>query len=200
MYKQEFLDELKTRLSGLPGEDIEESLDFYSEMIDDRMEEGFSEKDAVSDIGSVDEAVSQILDSFPLSKIVKERVKPKRHLRVWEIVLLALGSPLWLSVLAAVFAVILTGYAVVWSAVISLWSVEGSLWVCSLGGVVSAVVLACQGNMLTGAAMLGAGLFCAGLSIFIFIGCKAVTKGVLILTKKAALGMKSMFIGKENRK
>ena len=30
MYKQEFLDELKTRLSGLPGEDIEESLDFLA--------------------------------------------------------------------------------------------------------------------------------------------------------------------------
>ena len=39
MTKQEFLAELRRGLSGLPQNDIEERLNFYSEMIDDRMEE-----------------------------------------------------------------------------------------------------------------------------------------------------------------
>ena len=38
-----FLDELRKGLSGLPEEDIQERLSFYSEMIDDGMEEGLSE-------------------------------------------------------------------------------------------------------------------------------------------------------------
>ena len=39
MNKQEFLAELRKRLSGLPQADIEERIVFYSEMIDDRTEE-----------------------------------------------------------------------------------------------------------------------------------------------------------------
>ena len=46
MSKQEFLDQLRARLSGLPRQDVIERLNFYSEMIDDRMEEGLSEEDA----------------------------------------------------------------------------------------------------------------------------------------------------------
>ena len=47
MNKEEFLSELRTKLSGLPQEDIEERISFYSEMIDDRMEDGISEEEAV---------------------------------------------------------------------------------------------------------------------------------------------------------
>jgi uncharacterized membrane protein len=48
MGKQEFLTRLGKALSGLPREDIEERLNFYSEMIEDRMEEGLSEEEAVA--------------------------------------------------------------------------------------------------------------------------------------------------------
>ena len=48
MNKQEFLDELRKGLCGLPSEDIEERINFYSEMIDDRMEEGLTEEESVA--------------------------------------------------------------------------------------------------------------------------------------------------------
>ena len=200
MSKQEFLAELRKGLSGLPQNDIEERLTFYSEMIDDRVEEGLTEEDAVSEIGAVDEVVSQIVAEIPLSKLVKERVKPKRTLRAWEIVLLILGSPIWLSLLIAALAVILAAYVVVWSVIVSLWAAEAALAAGSLEGVLSAAVFAVRGNALTGTAMLGAGIFCAGLSIFLFFGCKEATKGTLLLTKKMAFGMKSLFIEKEEVK
>ena len=47
MRKQEFLTELRKGLSGLPQDDIEERLSFYSEMIDDQIEEGLAEEEAV---------------------------------------------------------------------------------------------------------------------------------------------------------
>ena len=37
MNKQEFLTQLRQGLSGLPQDDIEKRLTFYSEMIDDRI-------------------------------------------------------------------------------------------------------------------------------------------------------------------
>lgn len=200
MSKQEFLAELQKGLSGLPQEDIEERLTFYSEMIDDRMEEGFAEEDAVREIGTINEVVSQIIADIPLTKIVKERVRPERTLRIWEIVLLVLGSPIWLSLLIAAFIVILAAYIVMWSVIISLWAIEASLAACSLGGVIATAFFAFQGNGLIGIAMLGAGIFCMGLSIFLFFGCKEATYGILLLTKKMALGIKSLFVGKENVK
>jgi len=200
MNKKEFLAELRKSLSGLPQDDIEERLLFYSEIIDDRVEEGLSEEDAVSGIGSVDEIVKQIVAETPLPKLVKEKTKSKRGMKAWEIVLLVLGFPLWFSLLIAALAVVLSLYVVLWSVIIALWSVAVSLAACVIGGIVSALVFSFTGEGLTGIAILGAGIFCFGISIFAFFGCKAATKGILILTKKIALVIKSMFVGKENTK
>lgn len=196
MSKQEFLAQLRKGLSGLPQDDIEERLTFYSEMIEDRIEEGLSEEEAVSAVGSVDEIVAQVVADIPLAKIAKERIRPKRRLSSGEIVLLALGSPIWLSLSIAAFAVILSLYISLWAVIISLWAVFGSLLCCAFGGMVAGIVFACNGNVLTGIAMLAAGFVCAGLSIFMFYGCKAATKGILILTKKIAVWIKNCFIKK----
>ena len=197
MTKQEFLLALREKLSGLPKQDIEDSIDFYSEIIDDRIEEGCSEEDAVSDIGSVEEISSQIIADIPLSKLAKERIKPKRRLRAWEIVLLALGSPIWLSLAIAAAAVILSLYVVLWSLIVSVWAVFAALAICALGGVAVGVIFAVVGNAFAGIAVIGAGLVCAGVAIFMFFGCKAATKGTVVLTKKIALGTKKCFVKKE---
>lgn len=197
MGKQEFLVQLRKGLSGLPQEDIEERLTFYSEMIDDRMEEGFTEEEAVVAVGSAQEIVAQVVAEIPFAKIAKERIKSRRQLRVGEIVLLALGSPIWLSLLIAVFAIILSLYISLWAVIISLWAVFASFAACSIGGVLACVVFIVGGNGVSGLAMLAAGIACAGLAIFMFHGCKAVTGGTLILTKKMAIWVKNCFIKKE---
>lgn len=198
MNKQEFLTELRKGLHGLPQDDIEERLTFYSEMIDDRVEEGLTQEQAVSEIGTVDEIVSQIVTEIPLSKLVKEKVRHKRTLRAWEIVLLTLGSPIWLSLLIAAFAVLLAVYISAWSVIVALWAAELSLAVSALGSILSVVILSVQVNWIAGIAILGAAIALIGLSVFLFFGCKEATKGILFLTKKMILGIKSMFIGKEN--
>ena len=50
MTKKEFLARLRRGLAQLPPEEREERLAFYSEMIDDRMEEGLSEQEAVASL------------------------------------------------------------------------------------------------------------------------------------------------------
>lgn len=197
MTKQAFMSQLRKGLSGLPQKDIEERLTFYSEMIEDRMEEGLSEEEAVSAVGSVDEILSQVPGEIPPEKTAKETSKPKRQVRPWEIVLLALGSPIWLSLLIAVFAVVLSLYVSLWSVIISLWAVFGSLVGCTFGGIAAGVVSSCGGNIPAGIAMIGAGIVCAGLAILAFYGCKAATKGILVLTKKLVLWVKKCFNRRE---
>ncbi|MBO5870155.1 MAG: DUF1700 domain-containing protein [Clostridia bacterium] len=198
MTKQEFLSELREGLSGLPREDIEERVNFYSEMIDDRIEEGLSETDAVLEIGTVESVVSHIIEDISLSKLVKEKIKPNRRLNAWEIVLLALGSPIWLSLGIAAIAVVISIYLSVWAVVISLWSVFASLVGSAIGCVFGGVLVMFGGAYLTGVALIGVGLFCAGLAVFAFFGCKAVTKGILKLTKKMIIGIKNYFVKKED--
>ena len=197
MRKREFLDQLRKGRSGLPREDLEERLTFYGEMIDDRVEDGLTEDEAVAGIGTVSEVVSQIAAEIPLSKLVKERVRSKRALRAWEIVLLALGAPVWLPLSFAALAILLAVYAVIWSLAVSLWAVEASLAGCALGGAISGAVSVLRDGALPGLALLGAGIFCAGASVFLFFGCKEATKGIFLLTKRLFFGIKSLFLGKE---
>ena len=197
MNKQEFLEQLRRGLSGLPQEDIEERLNFYGEMIDDRIEEGLSEPEAVAAIGTVGDVVSQILAETPLTKIVKEKIRPKSRIKPWMIVLLILGSLLLFPIMPAVIAIVLSVYIVVWSVIISLWAIFVSLIASALGGAVSAVYFAVSGRGLSALAALAVGSLCAGLAIVMFFVCLAATKGVVWLTKKFAVGLKYMLVGKE---
>ncbi len=61
MNKAQFLAALRARLTGLPREDLERTLQYYREMIDDRIEEGMSEQAAVADVGDPDELAAAIL-------------------------------------------------------------------------------------------------------------------------------------------
>jgi uncharacterized membrane protein len=197
MRKQEFLDMLKAKLSRLPSAEVEERLSFYCEMIDDRIEEGLSEEEAVSAVGSVDEIAAQIAADIPLSKIAKKNIKPKRRLAAWEIVLLVLGFPIWFTLLVVAVSVAFSLYAVLWSLVAVVWAVFGALAGCAFGGIVAGVGFAFGANALSGIALFGAGLVLAGLSIFLFFGSVEATDGVVTLTKKIVLLIKRCFIKKE---
>ena len=197
MRKQEFLDMLKAKLSRLPAAEVEERLGFYSEMIDDRIEEGLSEEEAVSAVGSVDGIAAQIAEDIPLSKIAKENIKSKRKLAAWEIVLLVLGFPVWFPLLVVALSVAFSLYAVLWSLVAVVWAVFGALAGCAFGGIVAGVGFVFGANALSGVFLFGAGLLLAGLSIFLFFGCTAATGGVVTLTKSIVLLIKRCFVKKE---
>lgn len=199
MTKQEFISNLQARLSSLPKKEVDDRIDFYGEMIDDLMEDGLSEEEAVLKIGPLDTVASQIIADIPLSKIAKEKIKTRKKLKTWEVILLAAGSPLWVTLLAVAFSVLITLYAVFWSVIAFLWSVFGALAGTTLGGIAAGVIiLAINHNIPLGIAFFGASAVCAGVAIFAFFGCLAATKGGALLTKKIALGIKNCFIKKEN--
>ena len=110
---------------------------------------------------------------------------------------MALGSPVWLSLLIAAFAVVLSLYISLWAVIVSLWAAFGALIGCALGGVVAGIGFVCGGHSLAGVAMLAAGMVCAGFSIFTFYGCRAATEGAVLLTKKMSLWIKNCFVKKE---
>ncbi len=92
MDRAAFLKALQEQLRRLPEQERQQSLHFYDEMIDDRMEEGMEEQAAVAALGDPGEIARQVLMELSLPKLVKTRLRPQRKLRVWEIVLLVLGD------------------------------------------------------------------------------------------------------------
>lgn len=196
MNKNAFLSVLRERLNGLPEEDINKSMEFYSEMIDDRVEDGMSEEEAVEAIGTIDEIISQILSEVSLPKLVKEKVKPKRALKAWEIVLLILSAPIWLPVLFSVIATVLSIYLTIWFVIISLYVADLAVAVYGIALVALAIAAAINGQFAVFGVLFGFGLVCGGLSILLFFGFNLVTKGILFLSKKAVLGIKGLFIKK----
>lgn len=100
----------------------------------------------------------------------------------------------------AAAAVVLAAYIVIWACVVSLWAAFVSVAASAVAGTVAGVALMFGGNGLKGLALIGAGLFCAGFTILLFFGCKMVTKGVLWLTKKTFLYIRSRLAKKEAAK
>lgn len=198
MNKQEFISILRESLSGLPDGDVEERTAFYGEMIDDRVEDGLSEEDAVSEIGDPKLIGEEIISEIPLLKLVKAKIMPKHKLSPGIITALLVGAPLWIPLVIAALAVVFSLYASLWAAVISLWAADLALALAFVPVSLVALVAFCiQGHLLTGVMMLGGGIFSGGLSLFLFVGCRALTCGLWILTKKTILGIKYLCIGRK---
>lgn len=200
MNKQEFIIGLQERLRGFPQEDIDRSVEYYSEMLDDRMEEGLSEEEAVKALGSLNDIVAQIVSEISLPKLVRAKIKPRRALRAWEIVLLILGSPIWLPILIATAAVVLSAYVVIWSALIVLYAADATLTAVGFAGVFNFFALLPKGDPIVGVIFLGMGFACAGLAIFLFFACIKASKVLLCVAKKLWIGIKFCLLGRRTEK
>lgn len=198
MNKRQFLAALQEQLNGLPQGDIEKSLDYYKEMLEDRIEEGMAEEDAVNAMGPLEEIVSQILMETSLPKLVKAKAKSQRALRIWEIILLILGSPVWAPLLLAVILIVLSLYLVLWSIIVSLYAIDFSFAAAGIGGILGAFFMIFTGFPTQALFFFGSGLVCAGLAVLLFWGFYQITRQILRLSKKIMIWVKSWFIRKGN--
>lgn len=200
MNKAEFLAEIRRKIQGLPQSDIEKFLDYYAEMIDDYTEDGHTEEEAIRELGSVEQIVEQILKETPLPRLVQEKVRPTRALRAGEIILLLLGSPLWVPMVLAVLALFFGAYVLLWAAVAVLYAIDLSAFACGAAGVFSILPFALSGNLLQGIFLLGIGLIGIGVGLLFLFVCNKVAVLILRSSKWLLLRVKHAFIGKGEQK
>ena len=197
MDKLDFLLALDKRLDVLSETDRRASLDYYSEILDDLVEGGMTETDAVASLGSVDAIAEEILMDIPLPKLVKAKMKGKKPLSGLEITLLIVGFPIWLPVLISVFAVIFAVYISLWAVVISLYATDLALAASAPASLLCAVLLFIAGQPSAALLFLGAALVLAGLAILLLFGCNATAKGLWKLCRLTLRGIKACFIRKK---
>ena len=61
MNKKEFIDELCKKLRLAPADEAERTVNYYSEAIDDRIEDGMTEEEAVAAVGNIDDIVREVI-------------------------------------------------------------------------------------------------------------------------------------------
>ena len=197
MKKEAFLNELRSRLYGLPQGDLDDRIAFYGEMIDARIEDGMSEEDAVAGMESIDQIVSQIMSEIPLSQLVINKVQPKKKKKTWKIVLLICLFPIWFPFFIAFASIIFSLLVSVWAIIISFYIVAGSLVIGSVGCILGSAMYFALGMPVSGVFGFGAVFVCIGLSILFFLLSISMSKGTVFLTRKLFIGLKTSFVGKE---
>ena len=110
----------------LSPKEMYKTLNFFEEIIDDRIDEGLSEEEAVSQLGDIDIIVDQILDEHNIEKKQTKlvwRFVPRKIptelgfiitvllLPVW-ITIFALGASLFIVILSIIFSIVLTIIAI----------------------------------------------------------------------------------------
>lgn len=204
MRKEQFLQAIRKQISELPKQDIERFLDYYAEMIDDRMEDGLSEEDAVEAMGTVDEIVEQILADAMISEEKQQTEKRQTEdcrsipkLGTMEIVLLILGLPIWLPLLLAGFIVLLALYITIWSVAVTFYVADVALVAGAIAGIGAGVMQIVSGGFIQAIFLFGLGLVCAGISILWFFGCNFMIKYIIKLTDMLFQWLKRCFVRKE---
>ncbi len=172
MTKSEFLAKLKSGLSGFSQDEIQKTLAYYTELIDDHMEDGATEEEAVAAIGSLEDLL------FELRSEKKEVpiVKAKKKVSVTAVILILLGFPLWFPLLVTFFSVFLTLYIVLWTVILVLYV---GVLSCLIGGIAGLVLAAINFPLLQwgeGFFLLGCSILAFGLTILLFLATTWLAK------------------------
>ena len=199
MTKLQFLYELDEKLAMLSDADRNKSLEYYSEMIEDRMEDGLSEKAAVAALGSIDEIYNDIISEMPLHRIIGAKIKrassSSTSRSVWMWILIIFGCLVFgLPVIASAFAGLISVLAALWSVVISLWATTLALMLGGVAGVILFFPTIFIGTPVKSLFILGAGLFSLGLVVPFFYLSKLTSKGASVLTRKTLTLLKKIIV------
>lgn len=199
MNKTEFIDELYHLLNPLSKSDRQQHLDYYEEMIADRMEDGLTEEEAVAALGRPADIAAQILGEVP--------PKPARRFPIWAIVLIVLGSPLWLSlflavaaVLVAVIAVVAAVYISLWAAIVAFYAADLAMLLGFLSGIAGGIFYLTQGISMPAVLFFGGGLVCAGVTVLLFFLCNLLSRLLWQLSKWSVLKIIGLFRRKGGKK
>ena len=184
--KMQFLRAVQEKTVHMPPSEVNRLLEYYNEMIDEAVEEGLSEEEAVDRLGTWEEICAQIEEfrtsepqqtepikeepaKEPQNPIPDKKPKKRISLPMWAVVLLILTSPVWgtivLTLLIVLFAVIFSLVVIVGALVISLFAIVVALAAVGVVGIPAGVVLLATSGIAPFLLTLGGGLVCVGLAI-----------------------------------
>lgn len=171
MKRAEFAEYLREKLKGRSETEVNNSIAYYIELINEHMDEGIPEEEAVAAMGNPEKIAAQLLEQLPVSQP-------------------AVSSP------AAIQAESENRESLSFGRIfgsILLWILGGFLWLTAIGTSIGATAVLSVGIELwiyngyaVGLVMLGLTLFLTGLTIGVILGASHAMRGAGKLLKRSA--------------
>ena len=171
--KELWLDMFDETLSKMPKSERKRVVDFYREMIEDKIEEGKSEEEVIQALGNPYDSAKKILDENQIKYKEKdlkdedgfklERTQGKKEMPVWLVLIygffgVTVGIPL-----------VVTWFALL----VCFWAVFGAMVVSSFACVLAifaSIIMALVGYVKGGGALIGGAIVGAGVTMILAVG------------------------------
>ena len=179
MNRIQFIEKLANKLSDLPENELKETIDYYYEIIDDKVSEGMSEEEAINSLGSIEEIVNSIIPNQFTDTTINHNKKQSN----WKTIFVSSTAIIWVPVLISLIAAIFAIY-------VSLWAVVISLGVSSLATLVSSLISIYgfidlfNGSIGSGLTYISMGIGSIGLSFILYFITIQFGKLLVLLTNK----------------
>ena len=159
MNKKEFLDTLRKELN----DDNSDVINYYDELISDRIENGEKEKQVIKSLGNINNIINVLKIENKVSKQTKKNVVSNTVILMW--VLLLMSSPMLLPLIIVIFALIFTFFMVIISLLITFGSLIFTFTIAPFAAIASVI----NGSMTIPMfiLLLGISLFMIGISLLL---------------------------------
>lgn len=194
MTKNEFIASLSEKLSGFAPSDVKKALEYYSEIIDDQIENGVPESEAVASLGSADSVVRQIILEMPLPKIIHSKMKLPAGASVLKIIAITFGALLFFPIVIALAASVFAAWVSILAAAIAVCTIPIVLGAVGIAGIAACPFLLFDGAITTGLFALGAALISLGLVYPFYVAAKYSIIYTLKLGKLVIISTKKCFV------
>lgn len=192
MNKKEFLYQLEEGLIRLDESERDQFVLYYDELIEDYLEDGASEEEAVEKLGKPARIASKILEEA----FEERRFQKKKNISPWMIILLVFGFPLWGSILLTAILFVLSVYIIIWC----LPFVTGVFAVVGLAVSIFSVCasfFAIQDGIYIAVTQMGISVFILGLAILSGLATKNLAAYFIKASKSFSNKIVTLFEGKE---
>ncbi|OJG25928.1 hypothetical protein RU98_GL000805 [Enterococcus caccae] len=162
---------------------------YYDELIEDYLEDGASEEEAVNTLGKPSKIASKILE-----EAFEERHFQKKKLSPLMVVLLIIGFPLWGSILLAAILLILSVYIIIWclpftTGMFAVLGLAASLFS------VCASFFALQDGVYIAVTQMGISIFILGLALLSGLATMNMTNHFIKASKRFSSKIRNLFEG-----
>lgn len=191
MNKQEFLYQLEEGLIRLDASERDQFVLYYDELIEDYLEDGASEEEAVNKLGKPSRIASKILEEA----FEEGSFRQKKRLSPLMVMLLIIGFPLWGSILLTAILLVLTVYIIIWC----LPFTTGMFAVIGLAASIFSVCasfFALQDGLYIAVTQMGISIFILGLSLLSGLATKNMADHFIKASKGFSSKIVNVFEGR----
>ena len=191
MNKTQFCALLENKLKPyLSPKEMYKTLNFFEEMIDDRIDEGLSEEEAVSQLGDINIIVDQILDEHNIgkkqTKLVWRFIPRKIHTELGFIITVLL-LPAWITIFSLVASLFIVILSIIFSIVFSIIAIF-------IGGILlilkAPFYLICEKNISYFLDTLGFGFVFSGAGLIGIYWLKKIYK----ISRQNGINIRTIFV------